>query len=219
MHFISIEAAVLQYLFAPSKPVHPGYKALQDDLGSRSHAVQPMLPWRFNHLHDLESLWWVAVWIVFNNCFGKLDDSLSSSQEPEVPLTPQAPPDSIRAALFPSSLENVHRRDFFISRFSEIQGLPEQYLMPFNALDIIRSLLIEHYEKIQSTLPTSINLNASSDDIYDYFMQVFNLLRQGTPNHTLMSIPTVRADMQESKRKRDEPTDSMGRSSWRRSVV
>ena len=218
MHFISIEATVLRYLFAPGKTAHRGYQAIRDEVRSRSHAVQPKLPWRFNHLHDLESLWWVAVWIVFNNCFGEPDDSLSSSQEPDVPLTPQAPPDSIRAALFPSSLESIRRRDFFIGRFSQIQGLPEQYLMPFNALDIIRSLLIEHYEKIQSTLPMSINLNASGDDIYDYLMQVFNILRESTPNHTLMSIPTVCADMQESKRKRDEPTDSMGRSSRRRSV-
>ena len=210
---------MLRYLFAPRKTVHRGYRVLGDDVRSRSHTVQPMLPWRFNHLHDLESLWWVAVWIVFNNCFGEPDDSLSSSQEPDVPLTPQAPPDSIRAALFPPFLDSARRQNFFISTFSEIQGLPEQYLMPFKLLDLIRSLLIEHYEKIQSTLPMSINLNASGDDVYDYFMEAFDFLRQSTPNHTLMSIPTVRADMQESKRKRDEPTDSMGRSSRRRSAV
>ena len=216
MHFLSVEIAGLSYLFAPITPA-----PTPEDTGRFSdiyqHSVQPELPWRFNHLHDLESLWWVAVWIVFNNRFGGLDVSAFSPPESDVPPTPQAPPDSIRKALFPSSFDNVHRRDFFITKFSYIQGLPEQYQTPFLALNALRTCLVMDYRAIQSTLPKSINLDASGDGIYNYFKGMFDFLRDETSNHTLMSMPTVRAQTPDSKRKRGEPTDGMGRSSRRRS--
>src|SRR6267154_3390760 len=89
MHFMSIEVAVQRYLFHPrqSRPSNfiekvQEIKQLKERAATSTERNQPTIfPFAHNHLHDLESLWWVTVWIVFYNHFSK------SQQPDEVPLS------------------------------------------------------------------------------------------------------------------------------------
>jgi hypothetical protein len=62
-------------------------------------------------------------------------------------------------------------------------------------------------------LPVYINLDASSDNIYEYLQDTLNLLQIMTPNHALISILQLLA-----KREREGQNDGMGQTSKRRAV-
>ena len=64
MHFMSIEVAAQKFLFPPSEPESTEFDELVDPTEEKIGASgQPETEATFshNHLHDLESLWWVAV--------------------------------------------------------------------------------------------------------------------------------------------------------------
>jgi hypothetical protein len=73
MEFMSVEVAAQRFLFAPpdlgfsSSEVGGFLSAAKQDVGTAEIEV----PFSHNHLHDLESLWWVAVWVVFYNYFSE----------------------------------------------------------------------------------------------------------------------------------------------------
>ena len=127
-----------------------------------SQNVKPKLPWAYNHLHDLESLWWVAVCIISNNRFSMSGDS-----------DVQEIPEHHRKALFPLAWEPFRRATNFTEDFPNMKNsLPKCYQQVFTALDGFRELLIQHYRDVKSKLPHSINLDASDDDIYQFFAEV-----------------------------------------------
>jgi hypothetical protein len=71
MQFMSIEVATQGFLFIPSDP-GPSSTEFDDFFSATKQGVgmpQTKVPFSHNHLHDLESLWWVAVWVVFYNYF------------------------------------------------------------------------------------------------------------------------------------------------------
>ena len=80
MHFMSIEVAAQKFLFRPRVS---GHGANVTDIVQRARGVlqniTAPLPFSHNHLHDLESLWWVAIWIVFYNHFSKAQRSDNES--------------------------------------------------------------------------------------------------------------------------------------------
>ena len=117
------------------------------------------IPWTYNQLHDLESLWWVATWIVTNNCFQKWGKS---------PSDLHATPESIRATLFPPTLLDSNRKHCFTLNFpSKAADIPQTHQPLFEMLDYLREHLIKHYQDIESTLPDSINL-----DVYISFSEI-----------------------------------------------
>jgi hypothetical protein len=93
MHFMSIAVAAQRFLFRPYIPLHSAnfsemLHEIQSEGQETANAMQNQpteVPFSHNHLHDLELLWWAAVWIVFYNHFSKLQESdegpLSDLQE------------------------------------------------------------------------------------------------------------------------------------------
>jgi hypothetical protein len=129
-------------------------------------------PFSHNHLHDLESLWWVAVWIVFYNYF-----SPAMPSDDCLPLTLEDVDKHLKLAgrIFPSTLDDTKRRDCFQKSFlAKCDGLPEKTTLICNVLDALRLTLIDQYRIIESTLPQSIDLNSSTDDIYEDFKAGFS---------------------------------------------
>ena len=176
MHFMAVEAAAQIYLFNPPS----------DFVDRRLRAKRPKtekdtpIPWTHNRLHDLESLWWVAAWIVFNNGFGRPKDYLDNLE-----MT------SEKTRL---DLLHFHRQNSFTITFSGmVDHVPDPQNEIYYELDYLRELLLEHYRKVESKLPSSIDLDASDNSIYSHFKAAFVFLRQNGPNYSLVLISTLRA--------------------------
>jgi hypothetical protein len=131
--------------------------------------TQPAIaPFAHNHLHDLESWWWVVVWIIYFNQFCNLEkreetpslEELSHQLMLTRQLFPLAPGlDSCLASLQAS----------FQSAYLELPH--SKHLLCF-CLDALRRILLKHYVAIERTLPHSITLTESGYDIYDDFMEL-----------------------------------------------
>ena len=78
-NFMSIEVAAQKFLFKTSDPISSGlnFEQLLSAVESDEGMTQTKIPFFHNHLHDLESLWWVAVWVVFYNNFSEPNPSFT----------------------------------------------------------------------------------------------------------------------------------------------
>jgi hypothetical protein len=62
--FMSVEVRSLHYRFLP----RPGLVDLHDFTNLEFESTDFLqCPFHFNPLHDLESIWWVGVWLIFRN--------------------------------------------------------------------------------------------------------------------------------------------------------
>ena len=158
-----IEVAGQMFLFAPrqSRPSANFIQKVQHIKQLKERAAANIkqdkhanLPFSHNHLHDLKSLWWVAIWIVFYNHFSK------SQQPDEEPLSDlQVVERQLRLAgtLFPPIMKSTDRRDGFQTSFSQVcEDLPHNKETICTYLDTLRTTLVNHYIAIESTLPMSI---------------------------------------------------------------
>ena len=202
MHFMSIEAAAQMFLFAPrakSSFDEESYSAWEQERG----LARTEIPFFHNHLHDLESLWWVAVWVVFHNHI--------SEAEPSFTL-----PDAKRRLdqtrkLFPPTSDNTTRRNGFQTQafLKTCAGLPNDRKAIYKSLDHLRHFLIDDYESIEARYP-SIDLNASQVDIYGMFTKIFTTIKTHSDGLVLHSIPAIYATLLNPKRPRSESTNDTG---------
>ena len=168
--------------------------------------AQTEMPFFHNHLHDLESLWWVAVWVVFYNNFSEPDPSFTLP-DAEYRL------DIVRK-LFPPTLDNTTRQNGFRlpTLFRKIcDGLPHNTGEIYDSLDLIREFLINHYEVIEAGFPQSIDIDASNNDIYDAFTEGFSDLQSLSDGLVLHFFPAIYATLSKAENsKRSESTDDTG---------
>ena len=209
LRFMSVEVAANQYLFLPfdyNDDKSEEYWVHIEE--SKAQTQSGTGPWTYNHLHDLESLWWVAVWIVFYNHFQDSDKYIPDLQEATQYLHGVQ-------TLFPPCFHMSRLIQFTIGLTEEV---PKNKVAVVAVLNSLRLSLIKEYREVQSTLPASVSLHASGDGIYEAFKTAFKDLQTSSFNHTLIFIPQIRADLiKKLKRRRGESTG--GPSSKRRSVV
>ncbi|KAI5116305.1 hypothetical protein M0805_004646 [Coniferiporia weirii] len=123
----------------------------------------------YNHLHDMESVWWAAIWMLFLH-----EDSLAKSRRPEADTINQ-----IEAAnvLFHQLVWfgrlNFFTTDFFFQKWS--QCLPQSFKNIIEHPDSLRDLLLTRYTRAEATLP-NINKRAFSG-VHGVFMQAFKAAR------------------------------------------
>jgi len=218
MHFMSIEVAAQMFLFCPRLPDQElNFTEMLDEIQQTegkeaTNAMQNRLadvPFSHNHLHDLESLWWVAVWMAFYNHFSNSQQSeegaLSDLPEVERQL-------HLARILFPSVMKNTDRLLGFQTSFPKVcDDLPSDKSPICKYLNVLRLSLMRHYSAIQSTFPQSIDSNASTDDIYDNFRQAFSLSHKTYSDFALTFIPHVQAQLRGYlKRSRAESTNDPG---------
>ena len=216
--FMSIETAAHQFLFNSSddssEPVEPSltFKQLRIAMQLGEKMAQPETPFFHNHLHDLESLWWIAVWVVFYNNF--------SEPEPSYKLLDAAHRLGTAQKLFPPTLDHTTRRDAFQlhsklhSRFRKIcDELPHKKEDIYYNLDLLRRFLINNYKAVEAGYPPSINLDASNNDIYKFFTEGFLDLQTLSDGLVLHSVPKIYAKLLKAenlKRPRSESTNDIG---------
>ena len=205
MHFMSIEVAAQQFLFIPPNPT-----AKPSDLDEFRRArkreiemAEADVPFSHNHLHDLESLWWVTVWVIFYRSF-------SDGTTPRDRLTLQDAKDQLDLAenLFPAVPASTARRDSFqiAKSFQKTcDQLPHDKEDACFGLDFLREQLIKHYMAIEANYP-HIHPIASTNDIYDDFIQTFTALKTRYHGFALESIQEIFAELSkpEGKRPRSE---------------
>ena len=92
MHFMAVEVERQLYLCLPTTNLRP---AGLDE----SSTDEP--PFRMNFLHDLESLWWAAIWVLFHHTGAN-----SPTESPDAQL-------SYFNEAFPRAIAQVSCRDFF----------------------------------------------------------------------------------------------------------
>ena len=166
--FMSIEVAVQNYLFQYESDVEQSCDEsiqIAKDLLETGFAK---FAFAHNHLHELESLWWVVVWIVFYNDFCAPQQLGEEEHLSDRKLQLQQ---QLRQAriLFPSSSTDTGRRDGFLFHFRDIvMELPESKHIICSGLKVLRRDLIGGYRLIEATLPHSIDMSAFTD-IYDTF--------------------------------------------------
>jgi hypothetical protein len=211
MHFMSIEVAEQEYLFRPPLP-HPDASFTEIMQGiqqtgtrnatSKTQDEPTVVLFSHNHLHDLESLWWVAVWMVFYNHLSK------SKQSDECLSTDIRDVDhqlDLARTLFPPILESSRRQNGFQLSFTKrCEGLPSNKKVISGYLEGFRQILVKHYLAIESTFPQFINSSTSKDDIYDDFRTAFIDSRQQYSDFVLAFIPDVKHNL---KRARAESTN------------
>jgi hypothetical protein len=205
MHFMSIEVAAQKFLFFPPDPepsLEQIVSATEQDVGTALTDV----PFSHNHLHDLESLWWVAVWMLFYNHF-------SDGTPPSFKRQEAADQVKLAQILFPLVLGNTSRRDGFqisTSFMNTCNLLQHNKKYVPCSLNILRLILVCRYRDIERGFPQSVDPSLCSDDIYDHFTSVFSSLKDKSRNVVLSFIPEIYENLlkaENSKRPRSESTD------------
>jgi hypothetical protein len=184
---MSIEVAAQKFLFPPP---NAGFRSTKVGgfLNSKEWA-ETTVSFSHNHLHDLESLWWVAVWVVFYDNFS---EGTPSRDRPS--FTRQNAEDQLNLAqvLFPHALKNTDRLDAFQAPTSfqdACRKLSGDKMDICHGLEVLRQLLVSHYMVIEAGFPLSVDPNSSKDDIYDDFTEVFSTLKTITHGLVLDFIP------------------------------
>ncbi len=188
MQFMSIEVAAQEFLFPPI-PETSETEFFIKKVGVTN--VKTEVPFSHNHLHDLESLWWVAVWVVFYNYISNGAPSRDRSSSALKAASDQL---ELAEALFPPARDIATRQNNFqyLTSFLRTCGrLPRNKKDMRDGLEFIRRRLVKHYRLIEAGYPESVDLDLSRDDIYDGFTQVFTTLETNTHDLELDYIPDI----------------------------
>ncbi|KAF8493938.1 hypothetical protein F5888DRAFT_1720628 [Russula emetica] len=190
MQFMPIEVAAQQFLFLPSGP---GPSSTEVDkfvsvTGQRVGRARTQVPFSLNHLHDLESLWWVAVWVVFYNYF------TPSGDRPDFILRDAEDHLDLARTIFPPVFRDMGRQNRFQSfgLFLDLcDQLPPNKEAIYVRLDLLRKLLIKDYRVIEANCPLSVDLDSSDDGIYNVFTRAFSSLKTVSHDLVLDFIPDI----------------------------
>ena len=213
MHFMSIEVAAQSFLFPPPRP-GLGLNDFDDFVKAIESDKAPTgVPFSHNHLHDLESLWWVAVWVVFhNNFFG----GKSSGDHPSITLQDAESQVQLARTLFPPVLKSTDRLVGFQSSESfkkACDGLPRSKKAICARLNGLREFLTNQYKVIEAGYPLSVDPSASNDEIYEIFTRVFSTSKTDSHGLELDYIPGIFAKLSKEenmKRTRSKSTTDGG---------
>ena len=210
--FMSVEVAAHTFIFTPSNTVIPTI----DEISMESPQDEEMfltevteVPFSHNHVHDLESVWWVAVWMVFYNYFTEME--ATSRDRPSFTLQDAILRLDIARELFPPILNSTTR--FFGFQSSEafqenFHRLPKGNRATYRYLDILRQHLIKNYKDIEATHPQSVDPSCANDDIYEEFKKVFSALASNKFDFALDFVPKIYETLK--KRPRSESTNDTG---------
>jgi hypothetical protein len=195
---MAIEVAAQKFLFSNQTSSSSGF---DNFLSANDQDGTPKVPFYPNHLHDLESLWWVAVWMVFYHYFSK---GTSSGKRPSFTLQDAAGQLYLAKKLFPSGLGRTSRQDGFRDRptFQDLRDqLPPNKKVAHLGLEYLRGLLNNHYNAIEATYPL-IDTGASTDVIYDEFIKTFSIIKSKSHDVVLDFIPEIHADLLKANKRR-----------------
>jgi serine/threonine protein kinase len=214
-YFMSVEVAARQFLFIPRKQA--GLPPMDNFLAAPAQTevmAQTGVPFSHNHLHDLESLWWVAVWVVFYNYF------TPSCDDPTFVYGDVVDQLNLARTLFPLELGSAGRQIGFQNSATfrnKCNQLPPNKTVICGHLNYLRELLIADYDRIEAGYPLSVDPKSSNDEIHDGFIRFFSNLKTLSYDLVLNFIPDIyielsksKAEAEDLKRLRSESTADAG---------
>jgi hypothetical protein len=183
---MSIEVSMGHYLFRP--PVTASL--LDDAMRKCTEGVEtddvPAVPFRHNHLHNLESWWWVTVWIVLFNQFCPTQQPVENPDLPDLISQLMLP-----GKLFPDMGGDSRYATFLESFVNTYAQLPVSKHPLCKRLDLLRQVLLIHYSAVEATWPDSITLSASTNQIYWQFKALLVDAPKSCLDFTLRFLPAV----------------------------
>jgi hypothetical protein len=205
MPFMPIEVAEQSYIFPPDPVL--SIAEFDQYLSGTIQNPTAKVSFFYNHLHDLESLWWVAVWMVFYNYFS---ETMPSDDYLPLEFNEKDVQEHLQQAqiLFPPVLNSTNRLLGFRNTFMQAcSGLPSNKLDICRLLDGLRRILIGQYQVIEAGLPQSVDIKSSDDGIYETFKKIFSFPKF-SPDLALVFIPDIHTKLR--KRQRSESMKDAG---------
>ena len=191
---MSIEVSAQEFLFSPPRGSTRNnldeFKRLcaLEEAGPDLEPAWTKVPFSHNHLHDLESLWWVTAWVAFHNdFFPKGKKSLITLEDAKKQL-------GLAQTLFPpvsgmSTRQNGFQNTVMFQKAYQQLG-PEKGGICL-CLSLTRQDLIDHYRTIEANLPESVDPEKSDNDIYDTFADIFSDLADESKGLELKPIAVI----------------------------
>jgi hypothetical protein len=161
---MAVEVEERDFLFYKEQP--PKDPFAEDYHG---HESLPIIPFRYNPLHDLESIWWIAVWTIFlRQVVGRPPQDHLKQRE-------------AYKALFPGYVGATSRQLAFKSRTKlsgHLESLSPEFGLAGDLLGAFAQKLRDCYENAEAKMTSSgIDTQAWSNlDIHRYAIRVFETL-------------------------------------------
>jgi len=170
---MSVEIESLEYRYRPALPPN-----VSDDPCVR---IEPILPptFRYNPLHDIESIWWVGVWFLFSH----RDKTTMSNADLEDAQTQL----EHFQKLFPRVLKSSDRFSKFQSQSSFFLGisvLPESFRRPAELLEWGRVKLLQCFYKAEAGLEID---QTAFEGIDALFIQMFEMAKDESSDNAQLS--------------------------------
>ncbi|THH05725.1 hypothetical protein EW145_g4588 [Phellinidium pouzarii] len=148
LDFMSVEVTQSKYLFQPELDFD-----VESESSSDEELIIPHLNFSYNDIHDMESMWWLPIWMMF------FHDIKSKAITDELQRAKRIL--EIRE-LFPRNLNTGPRMTFLMNGFSFMESM-----------SCLRVILKKKYQLFESTLPT---LNQTVlDGLYDLIFKTWDL--------------------------------------------
>ncbi|KAK7060865.1 hypothetical protein VNI00_000598 [Paramarasmius palmivorus] len=207
-HFIAVEVEQGDYEFWPDPPALTAREKLKSKKVVLSSA-QAKPPFRYNYLHDLESVWWILSYTLF-----------SKVPEGKVPQGEELQKaHDVRSAIFPHPFTSLSREKFLtrrLSRQNSLVTLPEEFSSAGDIVDSFGYYLADQYTKLETRadFPAGVCFLPLHDTIQydnldeDMVEEVFpGRLERLPPRPLLLENGTIAVAPTGSKRKPDNTED------------
>ncbi|PSS18912.1 hypothetical protein PHLCEN_2v3172 [Hermanssonia centrifuga] len=202
----------LEYLDFPEPPVQNSGSVTVTSLlsavekGERVDIPLPRHPrigrknyiFRYNPLHDLESLWWIAIYFLVNKEITCNNEEEPSSSDPDISWRATIEQRAHAEALFYHNQPRVNVMLAFGRDFEYIISTLSPSLQPIAfILDDVRKLLIGGYQRAERN-PETID-HTAADGLHEYFITAFfeiagDLADQSLVVHPFVDLPSTSMD-------------------------
>jgi hypothetical protein len=191
---MAVEVECLRYRFLPVLPV-------RKNISERRH-------FHYNPLHDMESIWWIATWILFCHrdkpIQSDADLQAANHQMQDVQL------------LFPRTLKSLNRFHKFSGENDFEDGfnsLPASFLTQAQRLNEVRMALLTCY--VNAEAGSEFN-EAAFANIHADFTSFMEEAEAGSQNVELFSLNRILHDAKHAKTVKGQVVDKGGESSRKR---
>ncbi|EGO04175.1 hypothetical protein SERLA73DRAFT_67889 [Serpula lacrymans var. lacrymans S7.3] len=194
LNFMAVEVEAQRYNFKPSLA-----DPLADAPTSRS-------AFRYNPLHDLESMWWIGVWMIFNHRdIEEMEDNIKEQIQQTQILFPEVLGGSTGRGLV------LKTEDWLVEC---LWCLPRSFRGPVVCLSTIRKILVDHYNAAEA-VHGKINPAAFKGIHSSFIEQLRYPMKEAgkTALYSLVDILVKKRTRGQFETSRDPPTGGYDRTS------
>ncbi|THH28687.1 hypothetical protein EUX98_g5506 [Antrodiella citrinella] len=165
------------------------------------------LPLLHNYLHDIEGVWWIAIWILFYTV--PLAIALST-----IDTASQLPQEAVADELFPDNLHGSSQRTLFFTTFGAIEEninlLPQNYQPVMLLMAKAHRRLVKMYKKIEDpAFPERIFKHDAFSSIYSKMIVIFRRAARAARERDAVFISDHRRELvAEEDKKKQEAADA-----------